>query len=84
MDGLVEKFNSTLISMIEKSCEACDHNWDARLPYLLFAYRVFAQESAREAPFFLLLEEMLEYPQRLFSLTLVAHMQLTLMTTRKT
>ena len=53
-DGLVEKFNSTLISMIAKSCEACYHNWNARLPYLLFAYRVSAQESTREAPFFLL------------------------------
>ena len=53
-DGLVENFNSTLISMIAKSCEACNHNWDARLPYLLFAYWVSAQESTREALFFLL------------------------------
>ena len=53
-DGLVEKLYSTLISMIAKSCEACDHNWDARLLYLLFAYWVSAQVSTREAPFFLL------------------------------
>ena len=53
-DGLVEKFNSTLISMIAKSCDVRDRDWDVHLPYLLFAYRVSAQESTREAPFFLL------------------------------
>ncbi len=53
-DGLVEKFNSTLINMIAKSCDARKHDYDAHLQYLLFAYRVSAQESTREAPFFLL------------------------------
>ena len=53
-DGLVEKFNSTLISMIAKSCDVRDRDWDVRLPYLLFAYRVSAQESTRESPFFLM------------------------------
>ena len=48
-DGLVEKFNSTLISMIAKSCDVRDQDWDVRLPYLLFVYRVSAQESTREA-----------------------------------
>ncbi len=47
-DGLVEKFNSTLINMIAKSCDARKHDWDAHLPYLLFAYQVSAQESTRE------------------------------------
>lgn len=40
--------------MIAKSCDVRDWDWDVRLPYLLFAYRVSAQESTREAPFFLL------------------------------
>ena len=52
-DGLVEKFNSTLISMIAKSCDVRDRDWDVHLPYLLFAYRVSAQESTKESPFFL-------------------------------
>ena len=39
-DGLVEKFNSTLIQMIAKSCTVSDRDWDIHLPYLLFAYRV--------------------------------------------
>ena len=34
-DGLVEKFNSTLISMIAKCCEVNQHDWDNHLPFLL-------------------------------------------------
>jgi len=53
-DGLVEKFNSTLIHMIAKCCELRQHDWDEHLPYLLFAYRSSIQESTRESPFHLL------------------------------
>ena len=53
-DGLVEKFNSTLINMIAKSCEIHAHDWDEHLAHLLFAYRVSAQESTKESPFYLL------------------------------
>ncbi len=53
-DGLVEKFNSTLISMIAKTAERHGRDWDQRLPYLLFAYRASVQESTKESPFFLL------------------------------
>ena len=49
-DGLVEQFNSTLINMISKSSTRSDE----RLPFLLFAYRVSAQESTKESPFYLL------------------------------
>ena len=45
---------STLINMIAKSCDVRDRDWDIYLPYLLFAYRVSAQESTREPPFFLM------------------------------
>ena len=53
-DGLVEKFNSTLINMIAKSCEIYAHDWDEHLAHLRFAYRVSAQESTKESPFYLL------------------------------
>ena len=53
-DGLVEKFNSTLINMIAKCCETRQHDWDEYLPFLLFAYRSCVQESTRESPFCLL------------------------------
>ena len=52
-DGLVEKFNAMLISMIAKSTSD-GAEWDTRLPYVLFAYRASLQESTKESPFFLL------------------------------
>ena len=53
-DGLVEKFNSTLINMIAKSAESRACDWDRHLPYILFSYRVSVQDSTKESPFFLL------------------------------
>ena len=53
-DGLVERFNRTIIAMLSKSVKKHGRDWDAHLPYLLFAYRVSVQESTRESPFFLL------------------------------
>ena len=51
--GLVEKFNSTLTNMLAKSADK-NSNWDAHLPFLLFACRATIQESVRESPFYLL------------------------------
>lgn len=53
-DGLVEKFNSTLLGMISKCSDNTSLEWDQRLPTLLFAYRSMVQESTKESPFFLL------------------------------
>ena len=52
-DGLVEKFNSTLINMLSK-CAEKHSNWDTYLPFLLFAYRSTVQDSVKEYPFYLL------------------------------
>ena len=53
-DGLVERFHQTLISMLSRYVEKHARDWDHYLPYMLYAYRVTAQESTRESPFFLL------------------------------
>ena len=53
-DGLVEKFNSTLINMLSKSVGKYGRDWDCHLPYLLFAYRVAIQDSTQASPFYLL------------------------------
>lgn len=47
-DGLVEKFNATLIKAKSMLMG------DTRLPYVLFEYRASLQESIKESPFFLL------------------------------
>ena len=52
-DGLVERYNRTLTNMLAKTV-APDVEWDDRLPYVLFAYRVTQQASTGESPFFLL------------------------------
>ena len=53
-DGLVERFNCTLLQMLSKTTSHTRRDWDERLPYVLFAYRTSVQPSTGESPFFLL------------------------------
>ena len=53
-NGLVEKFNSTIISMLSKIVEKHGWDWDQRLPYILFVYRFAVQDSTKFLPFYLL------------------------------
>ena len=53
-DGLVERFNRTLLDMLAKTSKEHHHDWDLHLPFVLFAYRCSPQASTMESPFFLL------------------------------
>lgn len=53
-NGLVERFNRTLTSMLAKRVEKGGKDWDQKLPFVLFAYRASQQQSTLESPFFLL------------------------------
>ena len=53
-DGLVERFNHTLKSMLRKTASEEGKDWDDLLPYLLFAYREVPQASTGFSPFELL------------------------------
>ena len=53
-DGLMERFNWTLIDMLAKMSNQNGTDWDDRLQYVPFAYRSCVQQSTRESPFFLL------------------------------
>ena len=53
-DGLVERFNKTLKSMLRKAAVSEGKDWDKMLPYLLFAYREVPQASTGFSPFELL------------------------------
>ena len=53
-DGLVERFNQTLKSMLRKVVAKEGKDWDKMLPYLLFAYREVPQASTGFSPFELL------------------------------
>ena len=53
-NGLVEKFNGTVKSMLRKLCEDRPKDWDHYLGPLLFAYREVPQGSLGFSPFELL------------------------------
>ena len=53
-DGLVERFNQMLKSMLRKMVDSEGKDWDKYLPYLLFAYREVPQVSTGFSPFELL------------------------------
>ena len=53
-DGLVERFNKTLKSLLWKAAVDVGKDWDKLLPYLLFAYREVLQASTGFSPFELL------------------------------
>nr|XP_015210947.1 PREDICTED: uncharacterized protein LOC107078390 [Lepisosteus oculatus] len=53
-DGLVERFNKTLKSMLRKTMQKDGKNWDQLLPYLMFAVREVPQASTGFSPFELL------------------------------
>ena len=53
-DGLVERFNGTLKTMLRKTVGAEGKDWVKLLPYLLFAYREVPQATSGFSPFELL------------------------------
>ena len=53
-NGLVERFHSTLKSMLRKMTEERPRDWDRYLPALLFSYREIPQTSTGFSPFELL------------------------------
>ena len=53
-NGLVERFNGTLKTMLRKLCQERPKEWNRYLPALLFAYREVPQESLGFSPFELL------------------------------
>ncbi|PIK45484.1 hypothetical protein BSL78_17652 [Apostichopus japonicus] len=53
-NGLVERFNGTLKSMLRAFVTQQPESWDRYIPYLLFAYREVPQSSTGFSPFELL------------------------------
>ena len=54
INGLVERFNWTLKSMLTKLVKARGKNWDRLLGPVLLAYCTISHSLSREAPFFLM------------------------------
>ena len=53
-DGVVERFNKTLKSMLKKVAIQEGKDWDKMIPYVLFAYREVPHSSTGFSPFELL------------------------------
>ena len=53
-NGLVERFNGTLKTMLRKLCQERPKEWNRYLPALLFVYREVPQESLGFSSFELL------------------------------
>ena len=53
-DGLCERFNRTLASMLRGFVATHQRDWDTYLPFVMHAYRAATQASTNETPFFLM------------------------------
>ena len=54
-DGLIERFNRTLLSLLSMATRQDEQNWDLHLPLVMLAYRTSVQESTGCTPFELVL-----------------------------
>lgn len=52
--GLVERFNGTLMGMLKMHVSEAQTDWDVYLPRVLFAYRTSYHEALGDTPFFTL------------------------------
>ena len=59
-NGLTEKFNGTMKSMLKRLCSEQPRQWHRYINPLLFAYREISKESTGFSPFELLMEELSE------------------------
>ena len=53
-DGLVERFNRTVLNMLSIMTQEDEHCWDLHLPHVMMAYRTSVQETTGFTPFSLM------------------------------
>ena len=53
-DGLVERFNKTVVEMLSMAVQQDENKWDLLLPSLLLAYRTSVHETTGATPFSLM------------------------------
>jgi len=64
-NGLVEKFNGTLKSILKRMCAEKPKDWDRYIGPILFAYREVPQKSLGFSPFELLYGREVRGPMRI-------------------
>ena len=53
-DGLVQRFNRTLLNLLSMAASENERDWDLHIPMVMMAYRTSVQESTRCTPFYLM------------------------------
>ena len=61
-NGLVEKFNHTLVQAISQYVSSSQRDWDEFLPFACFAYRSAKNETTSEQPYYLLFARQMKMP----------------------
>jgi hypothetical protein len=61
-NGLTERFNNTLCTMLTPYTNKNQDDWDEYLPYVLFAYRTSPHHSTKQSPFYLLYGRNVRFP----------------------
>eukprot|EP00731_Ephydatia_muelleri_P029955 Em0021g478a len=56
-DGMIERFNRTLLSMLKRATIDAERDWDLKLPCLMMAYRTSIHETTKATPFSLITSE---------------------------
>ena len=62
LDGLIERFNRTLLNLLSMVTKEDQNSWDLQLPLMMMAYRTSLQESTECTPFHLVFEREARLP----------------------
>ena len=72
-NGLVERFNRTLLNMLTKFVSSDQRDWDQKLPFLMLAYRSSEHENTGYFPNQMMLGRETELP---VNLCMVRHLKI--------
>eukprot|EP00731_Ephydatia_muelleri_P019467 Em0012g292a len=61
-DGMMERFNRTLLSMLRMAAMDDETNWDLRIQCLMLAYRTSIHEATKHTPFSLMFGREVQLP----------------------
>lgn len=61
-DGLIERFNCTLLQMLSTAVIDHEEDWDLQLPLQMLAYRTSVQETTKATPFSLMFGREIHLP----------------------
>ena len=57
-DGMIERYNRTLLNMLSIATEENPHDWDMIVPLLMMAYRSSTQETTKFTPIHLMSKQL--------------------------